>query len=190
MNGQEQGKRMGPAESFNLLYLLADSHATALTPFIRRGFGINANSWNGVGAMILLLLWWAADEHDELMAAYFVGWIFALLWQKAYTLRRLKQGERIHSRYGGDPWLALKIPFVRKDSTARAIEPMLCGAIGLALCPVSQALGALWLFGFLSLSVREVIDRLLVQARVQAMDDAEIEGRFYSHVRQHRDTEL
>lgn len=192
MNGQQQEIRtpMGPGESFNLIYFVADAHATALTPFIRTGFGINANGWNGFGAMVMLILWWCGDPEDPLMSAYFFAWIGALLYQKALTLKLLKSGKRIHSRFGGDPWLALKIPFIRKDTTARSLEPLMCFVIGIALCPVSPALGALWIAGFLSLTVREVVDRVAIKARVQAMDDAEIEGRFYTHVRQNRDTEL
>jgi hypothetical protein len=190
MNGNQQpepGFQGKQAATFKLLYFLVDMHATALTPFIRTGFGINANGVNGLGAMILLLFWSAADAHDPLMSGYFACWLGALLIQKAYTLKLLRQGNKIHSRYWGDPWLALKIPFVRKESTARAIEPTMCFVIGLAFCPVSQALGALWMIGFITLSIREAVDRLAANARMQHMDDAEIEAHYYSRLRQERD---
>src|SRR5687768_3810987 len=133
----ESGFRSKSTEGLNLLYFLASAHATALTPFIRRGFGINANGWNGFGAMILLLLWCCGDPQDELMGIYFLLWLGALTVQKCYTLKLIRQGMKIHSRYGGDPWLAMKVPFMRKDSTARRFEPTMCLLIGVALLPIS-----------------------------------------------------
>src|SRR5437016_1026902 len=105
---EETGFRTKSNQGFNLLRLLADSHATTFTPFLRTGFGINANSWNGVGAMVLLLLWCCADPHDRVMSSYFLLWIGALAVQKCKTLTLIRRGAKIHSQYGGDPWLAMK----------------------------------------------------------------------------------
>ena len=184
---QENNKRKSsPGDSLSLLGFIASVHATALTPFIRRGFGIRANEWNGVGAMILIILWWCGAPHDPVMGYYLICWFLALLFQKAYTLRRIRQGDKIHSRYWGDPWLAKFVPFCRSDATARRFEPGMCFLIGLSLIGVSEALAALWICGFVSLTVVLCMERVVTEARLQAMDDAEIEGQYYAGLRNRR----
>lgn len=183
---QETGFRDKANEAFNLLYFLASVHATTITPFIRTGFGVNVNGWNGVGAMLLLLFWCAADPWDQVMSSYFILWFGALLYQKARTRKLIRQGVKIHSRYTGDSWLAMKIPFFRTESKARCVEPTMCFFIGITVLPISQALGTLYMIGFLTFSIRAVIDVAATDARVQAMNDAEIEGRYYAAMRDRR----
>lgn len=179
--------KTSPGDAFNFLALIVSIHTTTITPFIRTGFGINANGWNGVGALVLLVFWWAADETDQIMSSYLVLWLFALLVQKGRTLARIRKGERIHSRYWGDPWLAMKIPFVRSERTALIlVEPLICLLAGVTMCSASEALGRLWMIGFLTLPLRNAIETAVYGARVQAIDDAEIEGHFYAELRKQR----
>ena len=160
---------------------------TTITPFIRTRFGINANGWTGVGALLLLLFWWALDETDQIMGGYFFLWLFALMVQKARTLALIKKGERIHSRYWGDPWLAMKIPLVHSQRTAIiAVEPAICLLAGVVMSSVSEPLGTLWMIGFVTLPLRNAIEHAATEARLQSMDDAEIEGRYYAELRKQR----
>lgn len=189
MQGQQQNgsNKYDPGGAFNLIAFLACVHAATLTPFIRRGFGLQANGWNAFGAMIVLLVFCGESPSDIVMECYAVSWFLALLFQKAYTLRCIRRGEKIHSRYWGDPWIALKLPFVRTEGFARRFEPSMCFVIGACLLWVSPALAALWMFGLISLTVILCVDHVVTQARMQAIDDAEIEARYYADLRNRRE---
>lgn len=179
--------KTSPGEAFNLMATIVGIHTTTITPFIRTGFGINANGWTGFGALILLMFWWAADETDQIMGAYVGLWLLALMFQKARTLALIRKGKRIHSHYWGDPWLAMKVPFVRtKDTAIKLVEPLICLLTGVVLNSVSEGLGKLWILGFLSLPIRNAIEHVSTEARLQAIDDAEIEGKYYAELRKQR----
>lgn len=183
---ESRQQKASPGGAFNLLAFIAGVHSTALTPFIRRRFGIRANEWNGVGAMVLIVLWWCGAPEDPVMGYYLICWFLALLFQKAYTLRLIRKGEKVHSRYWGDPWLAQQVPLIRSPAAANRFEPFMCFLIGLALIGVSEALAVLWMCGFVSLTAVKCIDVAVTDARLQAMDDAEIEGQYYAGLRDRR----
>ena len=177
---KDQNDRVRPnissGEVFSLFNLLISVHTTTITPFIRTNFGINANGWNGVGALVLIVLFWAAEETDQIMGGYLALWLFALLVQKGRTLHITSTGKRIHSRYWGDPWLAMKLPFIRNIHDAYRIEPFVAFVIGLTIFPLSPGLGSLWMIGFLTFPVQNVIEKVATTARLQSIDDAENRG--------------
>ena len=82
-----------------------------------------------------------------------------------------------HSKYDGYPALALKLPFVRTEGSAKSLEPVFCILAGAALCPWSEAVGAYVFLGFASLLVVRAFETQSTVNRVRAMQDAAIEQR-------------
>ncbi|OWK40996.1 hypothetical protein [Fimbriiglobus ruber] len=168
----------GPGDVLNLVYFVADVHAACLLPFLRTGFGVEAFRWNGVLALVLLLTLAGSVPG---MGWYFAAWVTAVVLQRARTMRLVYRGAVIHSRYMGYPWAAMRVPLVKRESTATGlIEPQLCFLIGVLLCPLSVDLGTFVMAGFLTLIVRNGFEREIDRQRLQRMRDAAIEQRWYA----------
>ena len=82
----------------------------------------------------------------------------------------------------------MKVPFCRDPATARRFEPGMCFIIGLCLLGLSEALAALWMCGFVSLTIVLCVEHVVTEAKIQAIDDAEIEARYYADLRSRRNT--
>jgi len=163
--------------SLNVLYLLLSGHATCLTVFLRRGFGVEALGINGVMAFTMILLYAAATQ-DAFVAIFFWAWLVALIAQRIETYRLVRRGRIEHSRYDGWPSVAMLLPFVKTEFAAKnVIEPAICLFGGALLCPVSEALGGFVLLGFFSLALKRGLENQVNRMRVQRLRDAEIEQR-------------
>lgn len=175
---QNGNQKMTNADAFGILYLIAGSHAVAITPFIRRDFGAEAFNPYGLFAFIGLLALtegrWATP-----MGIYFTLWFFTLLYRRFESFRLRQKGLVTHSRYIGYPWLAMRFKHVKTMEQARGFEPVICLLAGAALCLVSETLGFFVMAGFVSLGLCMSIDKFAVYKRVQRMQDAVIEGEFY-----------
>lgn len=167
---------MSKGDALGLLYGLANVHFTCIAVFIRCRFGSEALGWNGLGAFLLLICLAASQPG---MGWYFLAWLVMQIYRRVETLRMWMRGQVTHSRYAGDPWLAMRIPFCRDDQSARAAEPLLCFALGAVLLPLSQCAGGLVMAGLVSATVRNIIEELIDRKRIQAMRDAEIEASYY-----------
>jgi hypothetical protein len=182
---QQQSGRSKPGDAFGLVYTLASIHAAAIATLIRRDFGREALGLFPFLATILIFFTYAFTA-DQAMLVYLGVFLFFQVMQKARTLRLNRSGTLIHSYYQGYPYLAMQVPFVRRESTAKGfVEPMLCLIGGTLLCPVSVNLGGFVMCGFLSFMIRNGIERELRRKRLERMHDAEIEQRWLSHDRQY-----
>jgi len=179
MNQNQQENKIGMRESFNLLYAAAKVHSMCFWPiFLRRDFGTEALGFPAFFALVLMLLIGGLGRMPE-MFPYLGFWLFMLILQRARTFRLVRQGVVWHSRYEGYPWLALCIPFVRKESRAKSlVEPVLCLLAGAALYQVYQGLGVFVMAGFFSMVVVDGINRELDRKRLAAMRNAEIEQKW------------
>jgi hypothetical protein len=174
-----QQQRSDPRVAFNLLYLLSNAHATCLTVFMRHSFGTEALGMSGLHALILIVVVGGFGRSPEMFQCFLPLWLYALLWQRVYTLKRVRAGARWHSRFQGYPALAMRFPFVRDERTAlKVVEPMVCMVVGLLLREVSPVMGGFVLAGVFSLTLRHAIDTELIRKRLQAMRDAELEQRW------------
>ena len=177
----QQSSQSKSADAFGLVYMLADIHASAIKPFIRRDFGREALGLNSFLAMWLILFTYAFSA-DRAMSAYLGIFFVCQAMQRARTFRLLRSGARIHSCYTGYPYVAMKVPFVRRESTAKGlIEPMICLIGGTLLCPVSVTLGGFVMCGFFSFLFINGMEREIRRKRLERMHDAEIEQRWLSH---------
>ena len=178
MNQNQQNQEFGMKDSFNVFYAVCRVHTFCFLPFIRRDFGTDALGFPAACALLLMLMVGGLGRIPE-MFPYLLFWLFVMMWQRGRTSRLVRRGVVWHSRYEGDPWLALSIPFVRKASTAkRLIEPVLCLLVGAALHDVSHGLGVFVMAGFFSLAAVDGIHREIDRKQLAAMRDAEIEQKW------------
>lgn len=174
---QNNQQKLTTSDAFGLLYVVAGSHAAAITPFIRRGFGAEAFFPFGLVAFVAMLCL-TGDRWGSPMGIYAITWLVTLLYRRFETFRLRRKGIVTHTRYAGYPWLAMK--FVKDTEQARGCEPVICLLAGAALCPVSETLGLFVMAGFVSLGLCMCIDKFVVYKRVQKMQDAILEGEFYA----------
>jgi hypothetical protein len=162
----------------NVLYLVLSVLATCITPLIRTGFGVEALGTNGLLATLLLLV---ISPSVPDMPGYFALWLFALVMQRLITLRNARRGLIVHSRYAGYPWLAMKMPLVRKESTAiRIAEPLVCLGLGGLIYLGSPLFGQLIMICAMALFLKGLVEKWANYARIQRVRDAEIEQRWYA----------
>jgi hypothetical protein len=174
-----QQQRSDPRVAFNVVYLLANARATCLTVFMRHSFGVEAIGMSGLHALVLIVLVGGFGRSPEMLQCFLPLWIYALLWQRVYTLKRVRTGARWHSRFQGYPALAMRIPLVRREKDAvTVIEPALCFLVGMLLREFSPVMGGFVFAGGFSLLVRHGIDTEINRKRLQAMQDAELEQRW------------
>ena len=80
----------------NLLALLANAHATTVTPFLRRGFGSEALGKNGLLAAVMILLYAGFTNSPEMITFFWV-WIMAVIYQRLYGFNQRRNGQVVHS---------------------------------------------------------------------------------------------
>jgi hypothetical protein len=174
----QQPPNMSRGDVINLLYRILGVLATCITPFMRTGFGVEAPGMNGVLATLLMIVVCASVPD---MHGYFFLWFFALLMRRAQTLRNVHRGVITHSRYEGYPWLAMKVPFIRRESTAKLIaEPLVCLGLAGLLYLGSPPFGLFMMICAAALFLKCLIEHGITYLRIQRMRDAEIEQRWYS----------
>jgi hypothetical protein len=172
----------------NLLGILANGHATTVTPFLRRGFGSEALGINGVVGAIIILLYAGVTNSPEMVTFWWV-WIAAVAYQRLYSVKQRQNGNVVHSRYAGWPEVGMR--FAKTEKVARGvIEPLVCVVVGGCLWSWSEALGRFILLGSFSLLVSRGLEQQVIRNRVRAMSDAQIEQRYLSDVFNHRREEV
>ena len=168
---QPDNWRVTTAQSFSVIYFVAQTHALAFTMFTRHTFGSRAFDPHAIFTFAMLFL----------LAGSFPGFgLYLLLWfvmLLVHRIRLLKQGD-VHSQFTGIPWLAMRIPFMRTPEKARRFEPIMCLAAGLMLVGIHPPLGLFVASGFVSLAVVVCIEEHVVKQRLRAIKDAEIEMSF------------
>jgi hypothetical protein len=172
---QSNGQNFGMKDSFNLTYALAHAHAMCITPFIRSGFGYEAFGFTSLAAMIGMLLLGGLAPAPS-MFTYLVLWLYAVVIQRGWSWQAERSGEHTHSKYQGRPTLAMGIPFVKRESTAKAwVEPLICLIAGRLLYFLSPFVGDFVMWGSFSLAFTAQVQHRFWQARVRRLRDAQLE---------------
>lgn len=172
-NQPQQSEQAKSGDPIGVLYFIANTHATCITPFLRTGFGSEALGFPGLFALGILLFCMGAEP---LMVAWLLAWLLAVVVQRIITLREIRRGAVIHSRYAGRPIL-MNLPFVKKERTAMVLEMFVCFTLGAFMLALSHFMGLFLMAGFLSLAIRHGIEDEVYRKRVQRMRDADIEQR-------------
>ena len=165
-----------PRESVNLLYIAAKGMAACVWPFIRSHPGVHALGAPGVIALLIILLYAAGQNAPEMMT-YLVVWFLVVAFRNAQARRQERRGRGEHSRYDGWPWLAMRLPFVRDEVKAKGVEPFVCFAIGVFICPLSEPMGKFVMLGAVGLLLVRVMELRANEVRARRMRDAMIEMR-------------
>jgi hypothetical protein len=173
---QETGLATDLRRTANLLYIVAESHASCVTPFLRHSFGTNMPGMYGIFAILLMLFAFVASE-DIGVLCYLVLWFPVLICQRMRTFYLFRCGWREHSRYSGWPWLAKLIPYCKTESDAKAMEPAICIGIGFLLLPLSPGTGVFVGLGGVSLFILRIMQLASLSRQVTAMHDMELEQR-------------
>ena len=93
-----------------------------------------------LAAFVMILLYTERNQRDPAMIYFFYAWLLAVIAERLETSRLVRKGWVEHSRYAGYPWLAMKLPFIKKPVTAKnCVEPVICLLVGALLCPLSEA---------------------------------------------------
>lgn len=163
-------------DSLNLVMLAAQTHAACITPFLRHSFGRDQPGIFAAFGLLAMLLY-AENQRDPAMFLYVAIWLAALAFHGVRALWLAWRGRVEHSFYPGYPYLTLAIPFVTRETTARALEPLFCLLAGRILFECSVPLGQFVAAGAISLSVSELAGRRLRSRRLVSMRNAEIEMR-------------
>ncbi len=184
---QQQSDKHDMQGTFNATYVLFNSHASCLTPFLRTQFGKEAFTHTGLMALVLMVTWGGLTNSYGMWVMVCL-WIVAMLTQRMNGIQNRRNGVVVHSRYNGYPWLSFKLfPRIRDETNARGADGFLAIFTGIGLSYVDPALG--WFIGVGGFSLL-FVEALLVdlrKKRLEAMRDAEIEQRdLAEHYRQGR----
>ena len=177
MVSQQQQREWGMRESTNLFYALVTIHSAAITPFLRKGFGKEALTWPGLYAFLLILIV-AGFNGSTAMLTYLGAWMGMLLWQRLYSWSLTRRDYVWHSKYEGSSLL----PFVGDKIARKRIEPLICAGAGWYFQQAGEkVVGNFLLVGTFSLLVRQSINQVVQDRRLQAMHDAQLEQQWLVH---------
>jgi len=162
-------------DGFNVLAHLVNGYATGILPFIRRDFGSNYFGFNVLIAVLVMILFGAMENSDDMLRYIFV-WLVFVAAQRLDAARAVRKGQIIHTRYGGDSWLAYKLaPKSRRKTVQMLIEPAICLIAGVLIIPYSPAVGKYLIIGCFAVLMHNGMSRAVMEQRVRQMHDAHIE---------------
>ena len=175
---QQQNDQLQMKDAFNLFYLLANSHATTATVFLRTDFGRDGIGVHGMFGFFMILLW-GGMTNSYAMFVFLCAYLLAVLSQRMKTFANSRKGIIPHSRYNGYPVVSKRLFPRMSELNARGLDAFLCLSIGGLLTFIAdKPLGYFVMAGFLSILLSEGTTNELHRKRLQAMRDAEIEQRF------------
>ncbi len=162
----------------NLLALAANGYATTVTVFLRRGFGAEALGLNGIVAAVIIL-GYAGFTHSPEVITFFWVWLGFVAYQRMYGFSLRRQGRVLHSRYAGWPEVGMR--FAKSEKAARqVVESIVCVVAGAALWLFSEPLGQFIMLAPIGLFVSQGIEAQVINKRLTALRDCEIEQRHLS----------
>ena len=178
-NQQPQQQQRPPfqdvRDGFNVLWHLVNGYATGILPFIRKDFGTNFFGINALLALLVMLLFGAMENSDDMLVYMFV-WALFVAAQRLDAARAARNGRIIHSRYGGDSFLAYKLaPKSKRKTVQMLIEPGICLIAGVLISPYSPGIGNYLIVGCFAVLMFNGMSRAVMEQRVRQMHDAHIE---------------
>lgn len=173
--------------SVNLACVLATAHAHCVYPFVRIGYGLQVPGFQGVHAVLLMIVAFMAAE-DIAILHYLGAWIAATLVQRSIAFHRHFRGHREHSRYEGFPWLGNLFAYGRGGVAAKIFELLVVFVLGSLLSIWSEPLAIFVTSASVSLLFVLVVSETAKWRRVTTMVDMELEQQALAErVRRYRD---
>ncbi|MBY0261402.1 MAG: hypothetical protein K2Q20_03620, partial [Phycisphaerales bacterium] len=144
-NGANSGGTTGNSvKGARILVFAARALASPLEACLRREFGPKHFGVQAVASLALFPLWmmfWPGWSCDGLI----VFWVYALFMfarARAESLRMLRNGTNVHTRYNGWPRLSRWFPRMSEANVKAKCEPAFCFIVGILLFCVSEPLGS------------------------------------------------
>lgn len=174
MNHQQQHQPIDPKKITGLGIILVRGMAVTLEVFLHTGFGVR---YIGSQALIgiLVIAGWAmlAGPRDEMPLIMFGAAVVVLCGcQRIDAAIRRKRGIREHSRYTGYPWLLPRTMASSESAMKGVLEPMLAGAIGWWIAPLSPPLGTYLMLASVALFLSNLMDERAEAQQALDLDDA------------------
>jgi hypothetical protein len=190
-NGNQKSgfDQLDKRDAFTIVFVFLKSLATCIVVFTRHTLGPDALGWNGIGALLLILLYGTFANVPE-MLAFLCFWLIALAVQRVRTACAIGCGLKLHSRDGGVPWLGYLLQIGKNYRLAIFMEFVIVFAAGLLLCSVSKALGQFVVAGAWSTLLVYLIERRAIQMEIRQMQDAEIDMRTRAEIYQGNHTDF
>jgi hypothetical protein len=171
--------------TWNVVFAFIGGYAMTIYLFMRlkvgkRHFGIEG--FVGLGWMLLYMMHTKCDEMIILIGFFVVG---NLAHQFGHAIGK---AEIVHSRYGGDPWLAnLLFPFLSPTRAKQFGEPIIAFLAGCLLSHWSEGVGHYVMGGAMFLAMNHAMLRHCEQERIDDLRDGMIEQQYLmSRVRERR----
>ncbi len=161
----------------NLVLFVAQAICAPVVVFLRSGFGINYFGLPALAGFFAVLLW-PGFWPDRDPSAMLTFWLLYLVMQtvaRVGSVRSMKRGENVHSRYNGWPRLAQIFPRLSETTIKVTLEPALVFASGIALSSIDTPLGTYLVVAAVALFLTESTIESVSRARVRALNDALIE---------------
>src|SRR5205823_5973557 len=132
-----------------IVYLCALAHITCLWPFLRKHFGVEFFGLRNAGIGLVMILLILGSRGGNVALCFLGAWLLAIAVRRVQTFQALRAGRRMHSRYWGDPYLALA--FTRNPRIAMLlVEPLICLVAGWLLTHVCDIAGRFVMCGALT----------------------------------------
>lgn len=168
-----------------VLVFVARMLASPLEACLRREFGQKYFGIEALASLGLLPLWmafWPGMSADGLIC-FWVYVLFMLARARAESLRMLRHGANVHTRYSGWPRLSRWFPRMSEAALKAKYEPAFCFLAGILLFCVTEPLGSFVLVATVGLVLTQSTIEAVERARVMELNDAMIEqqslaGRF------------
>ncbi|MBL9118510.1 MAG: hypothetical protein JNL80_01190 [Phycisphaerae bacterium] len=166
----------------NVVALLLTSVSVTVEVFLRKRMGERSIGVRGFVGFVLLFVFGIFFPGENLVPLFLFMWAFAAMCtvQRASALLRRRRGIREHSRYDGEPRVAVLAPKWDELRLKRTGEPLVMAAVGLVTLALNRPLGTWFLIaaGATAMTVRlmEAAER----RRMTDLGDAMIEQEMRS----------
>jgi len=159
--------------SLNVVMAIVQGWSATIYPFMRRGLGKNNPGMMGFIGLGWLMLWVLYTRANGLL------WIIPLYLLGALFHRLGNTSKGVHTNYGGEPVLAMKLFRFKDEWAAKRIgEPLISLLAGMALIGCGFDEGKYFAFGAVALIANQVLIDLYDQRRIDDLRDGKIEGQY------------
>jgi len=146
LNSQQQPAKAaaGPADnSVYWLYFVLQTWAMSVEVFLHRRFGSRYNPLPAAAVLLLVPLYCAAWQGQDVrpMWQFLEAYVSACFIARINIVCRHWRGDRIHTRYSGEPRLCLLLPRMSEIRIKQFLEPLVVFLVGVGMCKYSQLLG-------------------------------------------------
>jgi hypothetical protein len=142
-----------------------------------QSFGVRSVGPRAGGAVVLTLLFLAFHPNDDCvpLALFLIAIIASSILAHVSAIVRLRNGESIHSRYNGRPYLLRLLPF--SEMTVKRLEAPLALIMSCFFCAVNRPLGEYLIISAGALAIITGGNYMADRTRALDLNDSVIEQK-------------